>query len=98
MSYKAAPNFNGASPIAAYDPTPGVETNVDVRFDSTIGIFAGFIVGNIGSETPPEITVYMLDGSLLTIKEVQAGIPYAIPIRGVQNTSTGMYDIWGLKA
>lgn len=48
MSYKAAPNFTGASPIAAYDPTPGVETDVDVRFDSTIGIFAGFIVGNAG--------------------------------------------------
>lgn len=97
MSYKSAPNFTGATPIAAYDPTPGVEANVDVRFDATIGIFQGFIVGNIGSATPPEITLYMLDGSLLTIKEVQAGIPYAIPIRGVQNTSAGMYDIWGLK-
>lgn len=97
MSYKAAPWFTGASPIAAYDPTPGVEANVDVRFNNTIGLFAGFIVGNKGTATPAEITVYMLDGSLLTIKDVQTGVPYAIPIRGVQNTSAGMYDIWGLK-
>lgn len=82
MSYKAAPKYTGAKPIAAYDPTPGVEANVDVRFDATIGIFQGFVVGNVGSATPPEITVYMLDGSLLTIKEVAAGQVYDIPIRG----------------
>lgn len=97
MSFNPAPNFTGAVPIAAYDPTPGVEANVDVRFSSTIGSFRGFVVGTVGSATPPEIGVYMLDGSILVIKYVQAGVPYAVPIRGVQSTSAGMYDIWGLK-
>lgn len=97
MSYQTAPWFTGAEPIAAYDPTTGVEANVDVRFDNTLGSFRGFIVGNVGDADPPEIGVYMLDGSILVIKEVQAGVPYAIPIRGVQSTSANMYDIWGLK-
>ena len=97
MSYQSAPLFTGAVPIAAYDPTPGVEAHVDVRFDNTIGSFRGFVVGDVGSAGVPEIGVYMLDGSILVIKEVQAGVPYAIPIRGVQATSADMYDIWGLK-
>lgn len=97
MSYPNAPLFTGAVPIAAYDPTPGVEAAVDVRFSPTIGSFRGFVVGTAGSATPPEIGVYMLDGSILIIKGVQVGVPYAIPIRGVQSTSAGMYDIWGLK-
>lgn len=97
MSYQTAPWFTGAQPIAAYDPTPGVETNVDMRSDNTIGSFRGFIVGTAGSATPAEIGVYMTDGSILVIKDVQVGVPYAIPIRGVHSTSAGMYDIWGLK-
>lgn len=97
MSYPNAPQFTGAVPIAAYDPTPGVEASVNVRFDDTIGSFRGFVVGTVGSATPPKIGVYMLDGSILVIKNVQAGVPYAIPIRGVQSTSEGMFDIWGLK-
>lgn len=97
MSYPNAPMFTGAVPLAAYDPTPGVEANVDVLFDNTIGSFRGFVVGTVGSAASPEIGVYMLDGSILVIKGVQAGVPYAIPIRGVQSTSAGMYDIWGLK-
>jgi hypothetical protein len=96
MSFAPAPKYNGAKPLAAYDPTPGVEANVDVRFDATIGTFKGFIVGNVGTATPPEIGVYCLDGSILVIKEVQAGVVYDIPIRGVQSTSAAMYDIWGL--
>ena len=97
MSYKQAPWFTGATPLAAYDPTPGVEANVDNRFDNTVGPFAGFIVGTVGDADPAEITLYMLDGSLLVVKNVQGGVPYAIPNRGVQNTSSNMWDIWGLK-
>jgi len=97
MSYPTAPKYTGAVPIAAYDPTPGVAANVDVRFSSTIGSFRGFVVGTVGSATPPEIGVYMLDGSLLVIKGVQAGLVYDVPIRGVSSTSAAMYDIWGLK-
>lgn len=97
MSYPNAPKYTGAVPIAAYDPTPGVEANVDVRFSPTIGSFRGFVVGNVGTATPPEIGVYMLDGSILVIKGVQVGVVYDVPIRGVASTSEAMYDIWGLK-
>lgn len=97
MSYKSPPWFTGAVPIAAYDPTPGVQQLVDNRFNSNLGAFAGFLVGTVGTATPPEITLYMLDGALLVIKNVQEGVPYAIPNRGVQNSSLGMWDIWALK-
>jgi len=97
MSFAPAPKYKGAIPLAAYDPTPGVEANVDQRFDSTIATMQGFVVGTVGSATPPEIGVYMLDGSILVIKDVQSGVVYDIPIRGVQSTSAAMYDIWGLK-
>lgn len=71
---------------------------MDNRFDATVGQFGGFIVGTVGDVSPPEITVYMLDGSLLVVKDVQAGVPYAIPNRGVQNSSANMWDIWALKS
>ena len=97
MSYKSYPWFTGAVPMAAYDPTPGVEANVDNRYNENSGKFSGFIVGTLGDASTPEITLYMLDGSLLVIKDVQPGVPYAIPNRGVQNTSSNMFDIWVLK-
>lgn len=37
--------------MAAYDPTTGVEANVDNRFDNTVGPFAGIVVGTEGLNT-----------------------------------------------
>lgn len=97
MSYKNHAWFTGAMALHGYDATPAVAASVDHVGDPTQGSFAGFLVGTVGDAPVPEVIVYMLDGSYLTFKAIQAGVPYAIPNRGVHAVSSNMTDVWALK-
>jgi hypothetical protein len=84
MSYKAAPWATGAVNLV---PLVG---------DSTAGRYVGFIVGSLGDAPVPEIVLYMLDGTTLPIKNVQGGLIYYLPNRGVASKSANMLDVYGL--
>jgi hypothetical protein len=89
MSFQIYPLFRGATPVVS-----GATNTVG---DSTLGSFVGFIVGSLGSEPVPVITLFMLDGSTLPIHNVQPGVPYVIANRGVESVSTGMGEVHVLK-
>lgn len=96
MSYRNPPRFSGAQILVGTRP----EDDVAVNLTGTTSVrrFYGFIVGNVGVDTPPAIVVFLVDGTEMRISNVQAGVPYDIPIKGVKSVGTGMTDVYGLIA
>jgi hypothetical protein len=94
MSYSPAPKYKGATAIAAYDPV--AEANQDIRFLPFAGRWKALLIGETGDATPPEITLYMSDGSQFTIKNPVEGQTIEVDFVGVAASSANMFDIWGL--
>ena len=95
MSFKPLPWSTGTKMVLGTDPN--TSSAVDLTGDDAAARGVGFLVGTLGSASPAVLTVYDLQGNLFEIKNVQAGVVYDVPIRGVHSVSAGMTDVWVMQ-
>lgn len=88
--------YQGALCLLGYDPTPGVEEEVNLIGALAAGTFSGVFVGDKGSATTPSLVLNLLDGTYLALHNVESGKMYEIPHRGVVSVTADMNQIFAM--